>query len=91
MDGEARITWGITIYTDKELKHNRPDITVMHKNTFALKWTLINIAVLADLRNEKEKIGKYQDLAFEIKRIHGALKVTMIPIVIGQSEPSLRK
>ena len=26
---------------------------------------------------------KYQDLAFEIRRIHGAKKVTVIPIVIG--------
>ena len=26
---------------------------------------------------------KYQDLAFEIRRIHGASKVTVIPIVIG--------
>ena len=26
---------------------------------------------------------KYQDLAFEIRRIHGASKVTLIPIVIG--------
>ena len=26
---------------------------------------------------------KYQDLAFEIRRIHGASKVAVIPIVIG--------
>ena len=46
----------------------------------------IDIAVPADqniIRTEEEKVEKYQDLAFEIRRIHGASKVTVIPIVIG--------
>ena len=34
-------------------------------------------------RTEDEKVEKYQELAFEIRRIHGASKVLMIPIVIG--------
>ena len=36
-------------------------------------------------RTEEEKVEKYQELhvAFEIRRIHGASKVTIIPIVIG--------
>ena len=29
---------------------------------------------------------KYQELALEIRRIHGASKVTVIPIVIGALE-----
>ena len=56
----------------------------MHKDT--QDWTLIDIAVPADqniIRTEEEKVEKYQDLAFEIRRIHGASKVTVIPIVIG--------
>ena len=56
----------------------------MHKNT--QKWTFIDVAVPADqniTRTEKEKVEKYQELAFEIRRIHGASKVTIIPIVIG--------
>ena len=83
-NGEVRITWDMTIYTDKVLKHNRPDITLMHKDT--QKWTLIDIAVPADqniIQTEEEKVEKYQELAFEIRRIHGASKVTVIPIVIG--------
>ena len=66
------------------LKHNRPDITLVHKDT--QEWTLIDIAVPADqniIRTEEEKVEKYQELAFEIKMIHGASKVTLIPIVIG--------
>ena len=48
--------------------------------------TLIDIAVPADqniTRTEEEKVEKYQELALEIRRIHGASKVTIIPIVIG--------
>ena len=82
-NGEVRVSWDMTIYTDKVLKHN-PCITLVHKDT--QKWTLIDIAVPADqniIRTEEEKVEKYQDLAFEIRRIHGASKVTIIPIVIG--------
>ena len=35
------------------------------------------------IRTEEEKVEKYQELAFEIRRIHGASKVTIIAIVIG--------
>ena len=45
-NGEVRVAWDMTIYTDKVLKHNRPDITRVHKDT--QKWTLIDIAVPAD-------------------------------------------
>ena len=83
-NGEVRITWDKTVYTDKALKHNRPDITLEHKD--AQEWTLIDIPVSEDqnfIRTEEEKVERYQDRAFEIKIIHGALKVTVIPIVIG--------
>ena len=83
-ENEVRITWDMTIYTDKKLKNNRPDITVMQRNT--KEWTLIDIAVPADqnvLKTEQEKVEKYQDLAFEMKRCHGASKVSVVPIVVG--------
>ena len=80
-NGEVRITWDMTIYTDKVLKHNRPDITLVHKDT--QKWTLIDIAVPADQNITRTEEEKYQELAFEIRRIHRASKVTIIPIVIG--------
>ena len=83
-NGEVRITWDTTVYKDKQLKHNRPDITLGYKET--QKWTLIDIAVPADqniVRTEEEKVERYQDLAFEIKRIFGASKMTVKLIVIG--------
>ena len=64
--------------------HNRPDITLVQKDT--QEWTLIDIAVPADqniINTEEEKVDRYQDLAFEIKRIHRASKVTVIPIITG--------
>ena len=79
-----RITWDTTIYTDKVLKHNQPDSTLVHEDT--QKWTLIDIAVPADqniTRTEEENVEKYQELAFEIRKSRGASKVTIIPIVIG--------
>ena len=45
-NGEGRITWDMTIFTNKSLKPNRPNITVVQKDT--QEWTLIDIAVLAD-------------------------------------------
>ena len=81
---DVRITWDMTVYTDKKLNHNRPDITLVRKDT--QEWTLIDIAVPADhniVITEEEKVDRYQDLAFEVKRIHRASKVTVIPILIG--------
>ena len=71
----------MTVYTDKKLNHNRPDITLVRKDS--QEWTLIDIAVPADqnvINAEEEKVARYQELAFEIKRIHRASKVIVIPI-----------
>ena len=38
------------------------------------------------LTTEVEKVQKYQDLDLEVRRIHGATRVTMIPIVVGHLE-----
>ena len=32
-NGEMRITWDSNIYSDKVLTHNRPEITLVHKDT----------------------------------------------------------
>jgi len=36
-----------------------------------------------EYRTEEEKEENYQELAFQIKRIHGASKVIVTPIMIG--------
>ena len=82
-NGKVRITWDSTIYTDKRLKHYRPDITLVHKDT--QECTLIDIAVPAEqnIITTEEKVERYQDLTFAMRRIRGASKVTVILIVIG--------
>ena len=63
------------------MKHSRPDITVVHKDT--QEWTIIDIDVPADqniLTTQKEK---YQNLALEINRILRAKRVTVLPVVTG--------
>ena len=63
------------------MKHSRPDITVVHKDT--QEWTIIDIDVPADqniLTTQKEK---YQNLALEINRSLRAKRVTVLPVVTG--------
>ena len=72
----------MTIFRDKRMKHNRPDITVVHKDKPS-----VDIAVLADqniLSKEEEKVEKYQDLALEIKRILLSPAVILIIIIINE-------
>ena len=73
---DVRITWDMTFYTDKKL--------MLRKDS--QEWTLIDISVPADkniINAEEKKVARYQELAFEIKRIHRASKVIVIPIVNG--------
>ena len=63
--------------------HNRPDIILVEKAI--RKWTIIYIVVPSDLnvvRTEDWKVEKYQDLAFEVKRIHH-VDSAILPVVIG--------
>ena len=89
----VRITWDMTVYTDNKLNHNRPDITLIRKDT--QEGTLTDIAVPADqniINTEEEKVDRYmyQDLVFEIKRVHRVSKVMVIPLGQSQGMP-LRK
>ena len=82
--GKVKITWDMTIYTDKELKYNRLDITLVHKDT--QKWTRIDIALLpADqniIRTEEEKVEKYQELALELD-VPDFLRSVQLSAILG--------
>ena len=63
--------------------HNRPDIILVEKAVW--KWIIIDIAIPGDfnvVRTEDWKVEKYQDLAFEVKRIHH-VETAIIPVVNG--------
>ena len=72
-----------TIEIDMTVAHNRPDIISVVKAI--RKWTIIDIAIPGDfnvVRTEDWKVEKYQDLAFDVKRIHH-LETAILPVVIG--------
>ena len=93
-----KLLWDMTFFTDRRLQHNRPDISVFDK--IERTWKLIDIAVPFDtnvINSENVKIEKYQDLTFEIERIHGS-PAEVIPIIVGSLgtvssnlKPSLEK
>ena len=63
--------------------HNRPDIILVMKAI--RKWTIIDIADPSDfnvVRTEDWKVEKYQDIAFEVKRIHH-VETAILPVAIG--------
>ena len=80
---EVELYWDLTIQTDMIVAHNRPDIILVEKAI--RKWTIIDIAVRSDfivVRTEEWKVEKYQDLAFEVKRIYH-VETAILPVVIG--------
>ena len=68
------------------MTHNRQDIILVEKAI--QKSTVIDIAVPCDLnviRTENWKVVKYQDLAFEVKRIHH-VETAILSVVIRSIE-----
>ena len=63
--------------------HHRPDINVVDQTI--PKWTIIDIIVPGQfnvVRTDDWKVDKYQDLAFEIKRIHH-VETSILRVMIG--------
>ena len=67
---EVKLLLDLTIQTDHDFHHRRPDIVIQKKK--AKETIIVDIAVLGDSnvrQKETEKYEKYQDLARELKRI----------------------
>ena len=78
---DCKILWDFPLQIDKQLEHNRPDIT--EKKDKSCK--LIDPSCPFDTRIEKkveEKCTNYSDLKYEIARIWKMKKVDVIPVVI---------
>ena len=81
---KVKILWDMKIQTDKILEHSRPDIVVFEKEKRTCK--IVDVAFPFDTRvveKEREKVDKYQELKYELKRIWNCSEVTVIPAVIG--------
>ena len=71
--------WDFIIYTDSNLAHDRPDITVMYKSSF------IDITIPGDSRLHQkcvEKKERYSDLCVLINKLWKTSCI-MVPIVMG--------
>ena len=79
----VKVLYDFNIYTDKKIKHRRPDI-VLHKKE-ERQTALIDVACPMDHNvniKEKEKIENYDELKYEIGRLWKT-KTKVIPIIIG--------
>lgn len=68
--GDAKLLWGFSIQTDREIQAPRPDIVLIDRKKD--QCMIIAIAVPGDDRvaeKEKDKIEKYQDLRRELGRL----------------------
>ena len=80
----VKLLWDFKIQTDKVLEHNKPDILLFNKNTRTC--LIVDVACPFDTRvveREGDKIDRYQDLKWEIKRIWECSNVRVVPLVIG--------
>ena len=80
----CKLLWDFSLVTDASLRHNRPDITMVLKQTN--EAYLIDIAIPGDSRLTQklvEKQTKYMDLRIEITRVWNCRRVFVIPIVVG--------
>ena len=72
----------MNIQCNNIVEARRPDIIVVSKKEN--KWIIVEIAIPRNSRiheKELEKIEKYQDLKWEIRRMWGIKNVDVIPVV----------
>ena len=79
-----KILWNLSIQTDHQLMHNKPDIVYIDKEEKSAM--IIDIAIPMDsniAEKRYEKIRNYTDLAIEIKTMWNLTNVSVVPIIIG--------
>jgi len=83
-NSECKILWDFPIRTDKSIKSQRPDVTVIIKKP--RQCLLIDFSIPFDTNvktKTEEKIEKYGELVFEVKRLWNMEKVEVLPIIVG--------
>lgn len=83
-DNQHKLIWDRTLLTDQYVAHNRPDITIVNKNS--KEAILIDIAIPNNnnIRSKhNEKIAKYRDLEVRIKTQWKLRSTRIVPIVIS--------
>ncbi|CAH2019742.1 unnamed protein product [Acanthoscelides obtectus] len=81
-----KLYWDRTVLTDQYIKQNRPDIIIVDKG--AQKVTLIDVAIPNSNNltyKHNEKVAKYRELEFQIKRQWKMKYVETIPIIMSST------
>ncbi|CAH2018583.1 unnamed protein product [Acanthoscelides obtectus] len=81
-----KLYWDRTVLTDQYIKQNRPDIIIVDKG--AQKVTLIDVAIPNSNNltyKNNEKVAKYRELEFQIKRQWKMKYVETIPIIMSST------
>ena len=80
----TKILWNFMIQTDRPMKHNKPDITVLDKEARVVYLIDVAIPTAKNItRKINEKITNYADIAIEIKQLWNVRTVKTVPIIIG--------
>ena len=82
-DDNVKLIWDINIQCDNVIEARRPDLILVDKK--AKSYVIIGVAIPGDCRiheKEIEKIGKYQKLKRELKRLWSLKKVEVVPVVV---------
>lgn len=80
----VKIYWDKTIMTDVTVRHNRPDITIIKKQS--KEALLIDISIPNNSNIEikyNEKLNKYAELKTEIKEMWNLNEVKIVPVVLS--------
>ena len=83
-DGNVTVLWDQAVYTDREIRVNRPDIIIKDKKEKTC--TLIDMATPEDsnvVQKEWEKKLKYKSLCIEKQRIWN-VKCTNVTAIVGE-------
>lgn len=80
----VKVYWDMGVITDKEIRHNKPDILIRNKKDNTAFIIDISIPLDENIRKARvEKISKYTDLANELKDIYQLKNVHIVPIIIS--------
>ena len=82
-DDNVKLIWDINIQCDNVIEARRPDLILVDKK--AKSYVIIGVAIPGDCRiheKEIEKIGKYQKLKRELKRLWSLKKFEIVPVVV---------
>jgi hypothetical protein len=83
-NSKCKILWDFPIKTDKTIKSQRPDLTLVDKENKTCLFIEFSVPFDYKVKDKiKEKLEKYQELQFEVRRIWELKKIKTIPIIIG--------